>query len=395
MWRPKSSRRMVTAGLLGVAVVALIVYLMRPTVIDVETAVVKRGPFRETIDAEGKTRVRDRFVVAAPVTGELHRLAVREGTPIGRGQVVASIAPVPLDETTRRQAEARVASAVAVASEALSRVRQTRAAAEQAKRVLQRRDALVAAGAVSPESRELLALESGARDDDVAAAAARARAAEAEVNAARAALLATTASRGASIAIRSPAAGSVLRVPEVSARVTSAGAPILEIGDATAIEVVSDVLTTEAVRICAGQTVEIVEWGGELPLRGRVRSVEPSGFTKVSALGVDEQRVNVIVEFLATPPALGDGYRVEVRIVVWETSAALALPASALVQQANGTWTVFVVERGRARARAVRIGHRTSGFVEVTGGLPAGAEVVLFPSDNIRDGVRLRSRSTT
>jgi len=395
MWRPKISKRIVTVGLLGVAVVALIAYLMRPTVLDVETAVVKRGPLRETIDDEGKTRVRDRFVVAAHVTGELHRLTVREGTSIARGQVVASIAPIPLDETTRRQAEARVASALAVASEAISRVRQARAAADQAKRVLQRRDALVAAGAVSSESREQLALESGARDDDVAAAEARSRAAEADVNAARAALVGTKASRGALIPIRSPAAGSVLRIPEVSARVTSAGAPILEIGDATAIEVVADLLSTDAVRVCPGQTVEIVEWGGEFPLRGRIRSVEPSAFTKVSALGIDEQRVNVIVDFLTIPPALGDGFRVEVRIVVWEADAALSVPASALVQQANATWNVFVLEDGRARARTVRIGHRTSGMVEVTGGLPAGAEVVLFPSDNIRDGVRLRSRSTT
>jgi HlyD family secretion protein len=385
----------VTVIVFGVPLVALVAYLMRPTVLDVETAVVSRGPLRETIDAEGKTRVRDRFVIAAPVTGKLHRLTVREGTSIARGQVVASIAPVPLDEATRRQAEARVASAVAVASEAVTRVTQARAAAEQAKRVLQRRDALLAAGAVSPESREQLALESRARDAELAAAEARSRAAAADVNAARAALVSTDASDAPLIDIRSPTRGSVLRIPEVSERITGAGTPILEVGDASAIEIVTDVLSTDAVRICAGQAVEIVDWGGEVALRGRVRSVEPSAFTKVSALGVDEQRVNVIVDLLETAPVLGDGFRVEVRVVVWETNAATSVPSSALVQQPNGAWSVFVVESGRVRSHAVHIGHRTSGYVEVTSGLPIGAHVVLFPSDNIREGVRVRSRTTT
>jgi HlyD family secretion protein len=395
MWKPKNLRRLATIVLLGLAVVALLVYLLRPTVLDVETAVVTRGPLRETIDAEGKTRVRDRFVIAAPVTGHLQRLTVREGTSIARGQIVASIAPLPLDEATRRQAEARLASAAAIASEATARVAQARAAADQARRVLQRRDALLAAGAVSPESREQLALESRARDDDLAAADARARSAIEDVNAARAALVGTNASRGGKIVIRSPTTGTVLRIPEVSERVTAAGAPILELGDASAIEIVADVLSTDAVRICAGQEVEIVEWGGDLPLRGRVRSVEPSAFTKVSALGVDEQRVNVVSDILGAPATLGDGFRVEVRIVVWEGRAVLTVPASALVQQTSGEWRVFVVEGGRARERAVRIGHRTSGLVEVVAGLPVGATVVLFPSDLIRDGVRVRSRTTT
>jgi HlyD family secretion protein len=395
MWKPKTSKRVATVALVGLALVAFVAYLMRPKMLDVETGTVIRRPLRETIDAEGKTRVRDRFVIAAPVTGHLQRLAVREGAPIARSQVVAWIAPLPLDEATRRQAEARVASAVALAAEANSRVAQARGAADQARRVLHRREALLAAGAVSAESREQLAVESRARDQELAAAEARSRGLLAEVDAARAALVGADSSRGALIPIRSPVRGSVLRIPEISERVTVAGAPVLELGDATAIEVVADVLSTDAVRICSGQEVEIIEWGGELPLHGRVRSVEPSAFTKVSALGVDEQRVNVIVDVLGVPPTLGDGFRVETRILVWDASAVLTVPASALVQRANGEWTVFVVDRGRAREREVRIGHRTSGAVEVTAGLPSGAEVVLFPSDNIRDGVRVRSQTIT
>jgi len=395
MWHPRFSRRLVTAILIGASLVAFVAYLMRPTVLDVETAVVTRGPFNETVDAEGKTRVRDRFVITAPVTGQLHRLTVREGTSIARGQVVASIAPIPLDEATRQQAEARVASAMAAASEATARVMQARSAAEQARRVLERRDALLAVGAVSPESREQLALESRTRDDELTAAKARSRATQAEVEAARAALVSTHAGPGPLRVIRSPARGSVLRIPEVSERVTAAGAPILELGDASAIEIVADVLSTDAVRICAGQQVEIVDWGGDGTLHGRVRSVEPSAFTKVSALGVDEQRVNVIVDLLESPPELGDGFRVDVRVIVWQASAALSVPSSALVQQANDVWTVFAVEGGRLRSRVVRIGHRTSGFVEIMSGVAHGARVVLFPSDNIRDGARVRARTVT
>lgn len=395
MWKPRMSRRFVTAVLFGAVLLAVAGYLMRPTVLDVETAVVTRAPFRETIDAEGKTRVRDRYIIAAPVTGELHRLTVREGTWIARGQVVATMAPAPLDEATRRQAEARVASAVAIASEAETRASAARAAAEQALRVLRRRDALLEAGAVSPESREQLALESRARDDELAGAEARSRSAAADVRAARAALLSTESSRGTLTVIRSPTNGSVLRIPEVSGRVTVAGSPILELGDASAIEIVTDVLSSDAVRICAGQLVEIADWGGDVALRGRVRSVEPSAFTKVSAFGVDEQRVNVVVELLDRPPELGDGYRVEARITVWEGNATLSVPASALVQEATGAWSVFVVESGRVRTRQVEIGHRTSGYVELLRGVPVGSRVVLFPSDNIRDGVRVRSRATT
>ena len=389
MWKPKKPKRLVTVILLAGVVVATVRFATRPVVLDVDTAVVSRGPMRQTIDAEGKTRVRDRFVIAAPVTGRLRRLTVREGTTVAPGQVVALIAPLPLDETTRRQAEARLLFVTALASEATVRVGQARAAADQARRVLHRRDALLAAGAVSPESREQLALESRARDDELAAAEARARSAAAKVSAARAALVGVDGSTGVLIPIRSPARGSVLRIPEVSERVTAAGTPILELGDASAVEIVADVLSTDAVRICAGQDVEIVEWGGDVALGGRVRLVEPSAFTKVSALGVDEQRVNVRMDLLEPAGMLGDGFRVEVRIVVWEASAVLSVPASAVFQQTNGRWSVFVVDGGRARQREVRIGHRTSGLVEVIGGLPSGATVVLFPSDRVREGVRV------
>jgi HlyD family secretion protein len=181
-----------------------------------------------------------------------------------------------------------------------------------------------------------------------------------------------------------------LRIVETSERVVSASAPIIELGDASALEVVADVLSSDAVRIRPGNIVEIADWGGEHSLTGRVRSIEPSAFTRVSALGVEEQRVNVLVDIIDPPPALGDGFRVEMRATVWESKSVLTIPSSAAFQHASG-WHVFVVENGRAVRRPVVIGHRTSAMVEVISGLDSGERVILFPSDQIDEGVRVRS----
>lgn len=391
MARAQLRKRLATGAVLALLGVALVWWLMRPAVVDVETAVASRGPLRQTVDAEGKTRVRDRFVIGAPVSGRLRRLTVREGDVVRPGDIVAWLAPLPLDETTRHQALAHVAAAEAVAADAVVRESQARVAADQARRTLQRRDALLAAGAIAPETREQIALELRAREAELASAGAQARATAADARAARAALLAIGVPATALIPVRSPTHGSVLRVPEPSERVVPAGASLLEVGDPTRLEIVVDVLSADAVRICAGQEVEIDEWGGDRPLRGLVRYVEPSAFTKVSALGVDEQRVNVVVDFRDQLPALGDGFRVESRIVVWESLGVLSVPASALFQRASGQWSVFVVDKGRARQRDVEVGRRSAERIEVLRGLAPGAEVILFPSDRIRDGVRVRA----
>jgi HlyD family secretion protein len=182
--------------------------------------------------------------------------------------------------------------------------------------------------------------------------------------------------------------GRVLRVIEESERVVPVGAPLLEIGDPRALEVVVDVLSADAVKVRPGADVVFEDWGGERTLEGRVRLVEPSGFTKVSALGVEEQRVNVIADFVEPPAMLADGYRLEARIVVWEGADVLTIPASALFRR-GGTWEVFAVVDGRARRRGVTLGHRTPARVEVIGGLDAGDVVVLHPSDLVGDGTRV------
>lgn len=386
---PLGIRRIATiAGALVLLSVG-VAYALRPEVIDVETGVATRGPMRVTVDEDGRTRVRNRFVIAAPVAGRLQRLTLREGDQVTQGQTIAWIAPLPLDSAAREVASARLRSAQALRSEAASRVAQARVALDQARNTQRRRDALLAAGAISPELREQAAADTRSRAGELAAAIARARAASADVEAARAALLPAGSSAAKSVPVRSPVRGRVLRVPEPSERVIAASTPIVELGDAAALEVVADVLSSDAVRIQPGDAVEIVEWGGDRPLAGRVRSIEPSAFTRVSALGVDEQRVNVIVDLLDRPASLGDGFRVEIRATVWESNDVLAVPASTLFQR-DGKWGVFVVEDERARLRTVEIGHRAGASVEIISGLKAGEPVVLFPSDKVDNGSRVR-----
>lgn len=384
------SKRMI-AGAVVVGIGALLLSLLRPSRVPVETALVSRGPLRVTVDDEGTTRVRERFTITAPVAGRLERIEVREGATVAANQVVARIAPLPLDVQTRQLAEARLASAVALEREAATRVPQAKAAADQAERAAARRRALLEIGGVSRESVEQYELEARLRAEAAEAAGAAHDAARADVAAARAALVGADARALPLVAMRAPAGGRVLRVPDRSGRVVPAGAPLLEIGDARALEVVVPVLSSDAVKVLPGACAELLEWGGDHPLEGTVREVEPSAFTRVSALGIEEQRVNVVIDVTAPPPALGDNYRVEARIVVWEADDVLLVPSSALGQEA-GEWIAFVVRDGRAERRAVRIGERNGLDAQVLDGLAEGEDVVLFPSDLVRDGVRVDGR---
>lgn len=386
---PHGTKRILTIAGVFLLVGAAAAYALRPDVIEVETALVDRAPMRVTIDEDGRTRVRNRFVIAAPVAGRLERLTLREGDEITVGQVVARIAPLPLDSSSQRIAKARLRSAEASRSEAGSRVSQARVALEQARNTERRQDALLSAGAISPEQREQATATRRMRESDLAAALSVSRSAAAEVQAARAVMLPSEGGIAGVVAVRSPVKGRVLRIPEKSERVVAASAPIVELGDAKALEVVADVLSSDAVRLYAGSAVEIVEWGGDDPLEGRVRSVEPSAITRVSALGVDEQRVNVVVDLVNPPPSLGDGYRVEIKATVWESGSVLLIPSSSLFQR-SGKWAVFVVQDGRAHIRNIEIGHRTGATVEVKSGLERGERVVLFPSDEVDDNSRVK-----
>jgi len=192
------------------------------------------------------------------------------------------------------------------------------------------------------------------------------------------------------ISLQTPSARRVLRVVEKSERVVQAGAPLVVLGDPKKIEIVTDVLTTDAVNIKPGAPVFLEAWGGDRPLRGKVRLVEPAGFTKISALGVEEKRVDVIADFMDSPDGLGDGFRVETRIVTWESSDVLKIPGSATFRERDG-WSVFVVDNGRARRRVIQVGHRNQSEVEVLSGLTVGQDVILHPSNHLREGVRVRA----
>ena len=374
-------------GLIGVGVG----YALRPDVIDVESSRIVRGPMRVTIDEDGVTRVRDRFVVTAPTSGRLERIALREGMPISAGQIVALIAPLPLDVTSRRQAEARLRAAEALTAEARSLVVQAQAALDQSQRSVTRSETLLGAGAVSPESHEHALLEVRTRHSELAAAESRVRAARSDEAAARAAVLALGNSVSGKIAVRSPTSGRVLRVPEASERVINAGAPIVELGDARILEIVADVISSDATRMRVGDSVEIAEWGGDVSLRARIRTIEPSAFTRVSALGVDEQRVNVRMDLVDPPSGLGDGYRVETRTIVWQEPSVLKAAPSAVFQTGED-WALYAIEGGRARLHKVRVGHRSGDAVEILSGISEGAKVILFPSDRIGDGVRVKPK---
>lgn len=375
----------------GVGVVLLLMLLIDTcgSGVQVEGASVQRGPLQVVVEEEGRTRVRDRFVVAAPISGALQRIDLREGTTIAAGEVLARIASAPDDPRGRNIAQAQLAAAEARRSQVAAELEQAQATALQAQREAARREELADAGALSREEMERMRLRAETARQQADAILAALRAVEADVSALRAALEGSTPqSGGPTVAVTAPTSGRVLRVLEESERVVQAGTPLLEIGDASGIEVVVDVLSADAVRIASGNRVLVDEWGGERTLQGRVRLVEPAAFTEVSALGVEEQRVNVIVDLVDSPPELGAGFRVEARIVVWEDDAVLTVPTSALFQR-DGTWWLFVVEGGRARERQVQLGQRGIDAAEVRGGVEEGETIIVFPSDEVADGVRV------
>lgn len=386
------------------AVAFAVAVALRPTPLRVEVTAVHRAPLQMTIDAEGKTRVRDRFVVAAPVTGKLTRIELKRGTSVARGDVIARIVPLPMTPLDPRQlaeAKARVATAEQLRNEASALVEHTNADCELARRELARAEKLAETGDVSKQDFERIRNTEQTCRQQLEAARFRRAAAASDVDVAKAALLAVEqagqSGQTASVLVRAPVAGRVLRVPEESERVVTAGTPLVELSSPS-LEIVIDVLSTDAVKITPGTKALIEGWGGDRMLQARVRLVEPSGFTKVSALGVEEQRVNVIADFVDDPGPLGDGYRVEARLVVWESDDVLRAPASALFRitpapgqnrQNEQSWGVFVVETGQARQRQIEVGHRTAFDAQILQGLKEGEAVILHPNNQVVDGAKV------
>lgn len=378
-------------ALLLVIVVA-VAWWVRPSALEVEGLVVATGPLRETVGEQGETRVVDRYVVAAPVTGQLRRMGLRAGDSVRRGQVVAEIEPAPLDTRERREAAAVLEGAVDAQRAADAAVLAANAALDQAMRSRTRAETLAAQGHLASADREAAELQETTLRRQVEAARANAETAAHAVDRARAALLAPSGASRAGTGrtrILAPVSGRILRLVEESERVVIAGMPVLEIGDPTRLEVVTQLLSTDAVRVQPGDTMLVTQWGGGDTLRARVRTVEPSGFTRISALGVEEQRVNVVGELLNAAGSLGDRYRVEAEVVLWGSADVLSVPLSALVRNDQG-WSVFSVSGGRARLRPIGLGHRGAFAAEVVSGLATGDTVIRYPTELIHDGIRVR-----
>lgn len=359
--------------------------------IKVETGEVSRGPLSVSVDEEGRTRLKDLFVVATPVAGRIDRISFLEGHRVNKGDLLARVHPSPADPRVTGISRGELQAAEARQADAAALLQKAQLVNAQADTELKRAVRLLSGGAISEEEveRARLAATSAARDLDSAQAAFRV--AEAGVAAARAALIGVNpeATGGALVEVRAPSAGRVLRVFQQSARVAEAGTPLIELGDAAVLEAMIDVLSEDAVRIQPGNPVTIDQWGGDAAIQGSVRLVEPQAFTKVSALGVEEQRVHVLADLIDPPAALGVGYRLEAHIVVWSADGVLRVPQSALFQR-EGDFSAFAVVGGRAERRKVRIGHQSSEVAEILEGLREGDRVILYPSALIEAGVRVQ-----
>lgn len=391
----------IATGVATVAIAALLAWAFAPRPLEVEVAPVAEGPFETTIEEDGKTRLRDRYVVSAPLAGTIGRIALREGDTVSAGDVLASIAPVlpaMLDERTRRELLLRVDIAKAQTQRVAARIEGAKVALQQARNEQQRSEQLAAQGFVSPTKLDTDRLALQAAQKDLEAANEEGRIAAYEVEQSRAALLASTqASNRRVFPVRAPVAGSVLKVVQTSEGVVALGAPLLELGDITRLEVVAELLTADALRAPPGSTVRIERWGGEGVLLGRVRRVEPAGFTKISALGVEEQRVRVLID-LTSPPeqwrALGDGFRVGVQIVTRSMEKVVKVPVSAVfpVPEGEGGMAVFALDGGRARLTPVKVGARNGQEAWIESGLAPGAQVIVYPPAATRDGLRVKPR---
>lgn len=385
-------RVLLIAGAL--AILVAIVRALLPDAVAVDTTVAARGPLEVEIREDGHTRVRDRYVISATLTGELERVAVKAGSWIEPGTVVARIQPphaALLDDRTRSETQARLAAARAREQQAVASVARAKEAHAYAVSEAKRARALHAGGAISGAERDRTDMAEKLAIEDLAAAKHQHDAVAAEIVALRAVLEPRSATPTA-YDIKAPTRGRVLRVLRESAGPVTAGTPLLELGDPASLEVVVDVLSRDAERITEGMPVDI-ETSAREPIRGKVALVEPAAFTRISALGVEEQRVNIVVHFEGSP-TIGDGFRVEARIIVWEGKNVLRVPVSALFRD-HGRWAVYVAADGRAHLRTVEVGHRGRVDVEITRGLQAGDHVILHPSDQIADGARIEVRAST
>jgi HlyD family secretion protein len=421
-WR----RRLPLLG--GLLLVALIIAGLWPRPVPVEVAAVTRGPLVVTVDEEGMTRVKNRYVVSAPVAGQLRRIDWKAGATVEAGKTVLAVLETSgadfLDARSQAQAQARVQAAEASREMAVAQRDRARAAQTLARSELDRARVLLEQKTLSQQEFDMAQMRGATAAQDERAAEFALQVADFELQQAQALLMRGGRSGAASasgtggagagagnqapaapgsisgaapsaepLVITSPVNGRILRVLQESGRVVPSGFPLLEIGDPTDLEVRVEVLSRDGVAIQPGARVMLEQWGGPQPLEARVRLVEPSAFTKISALGVEEQRVYVVADFVDPVdrrPTLGDSYRVEARIVIWESRDVLQAPAGALFQR-GGVWQAFVVEGSHVRLRSVKVGHTNGLQTEIVEGLQAGDRVIMYPGDKVAEGKRVKA----
>jgi HlyD family secretion protein len=388
-------RNLILLAAAGVALALLVAWALRPQPVAVEAAAVTEGPFEQTVVDDGKTRVRDRYVIAAPLAGSVERVRLEPGDAVRQGQVVAlltPIAPAFLDARTARELQERIGAADAQFSRARAEALKVLAQRDQARADLGRQEKLAAGGFVSPTAREQAELALRTAERAVDAARFAEEAARHDAAQARAAL--SRYKSGAPTAkwdVVSPVNGSVLKVHQKSESPVALGTPLLEVADARSLEAVVDVLSQDAVAIRPGMAARVELGTGVPPVPARVRLIEPAAFTKVSALGVEEQRVNVVLDFAGPLDhvwTMGDGFRVEAHIVTHREEKAIKVPVGALFREGDG-WAVFVAEGDRASKRAVKVPRRNGAEAMVEDGLKPGERVIVYPSDALRDGARI------
>ena len=394
-------RRRIVMGLLLVLTVAALVYGFWPKPLPVEVAQVKRAPMQVTVEEEGRTRVVERYVVSAPVAGYLRRIDLKVGDAVRAGQRLTELdppRPLVLDARNRAEAQARVAAAEAARRAASERALAAAAEAAQAQESYQRIADMCKVQCASQEEQDQARMRARTSAALQRAAEAALEVAVHDLEAARSVLRYSAARDGSAnmerVPITAPVAGRVLKLLRESEGVVQAGDPLLELGDPRVLEVAVELLSADAVRIEPGMPVAFKRWGGGEDLLGKVRRVEPAGFTKISALGVEEQRVWVISDFTSEPDAwrgLGDGYRVEASFVLWQAADVLQVPASALFRTGEA-WAVFVVEGGEARRRELSLGQRNGLAAQVLAGLREGERVITHPDNAVTDGVAVAVR---
>ncbi|WP_262267459.1 efflux RND transporter periplasmic adaptor subunit [Microvirga yunnanensis] len=401
----------VAGGLVIAGAAAGIGWFAWPRPIAVDLARASLGPMEATVDDEARTRVRHIYTVSAPIPGKVLRIShpaghqetsQHIGDRVTAGETVVAVMqptlPSFLDIRSREELQAAATAADAAVKLAEAEVRRIGAALDFSRDELRRAEALARTAAISGRALDKARFDVETNEAALASARAQLDVRRSEHAIAAARLIEPSgasgpATAGCCIEVKAPATGRVLRVVQESEAVVPAGAPLLDVGDPSDLEVAADLLSTDAVQIKAGAPVRIDGWGGA-PLRGRVTRVDPAGFVKVSALGIEEQRVRTVIDFVDPPEAwsaLGHDFRVVVHVTTWSADNALTVPVSALFRNGED-WAVFTVGDGRARTTLVKIGHRNSRLAEVTSGLSAGDMVVLHPSDRIRDGVAVVDR---